>query len=103
MSGSSSNKHWRSTTGPASPYPFRVKRKMGNPVFIIPGSGVDTVVIRPNGDPGRTGSGLHFLLVSRMLWSKGIRELIQAAEAVQEKHPRSRFTMIGGYSGGGAK
>jgi len=38
-----------------------------------------------------------------MLWSKGIREFVQAAEAVKMQFPDTQFIMAGGFSGGGAQ
>lgn len=69
---------------------------------IILGDGVNTEIIQPTITRNRNG-GLRFLLVSRMLWSKGIREFISAAEKIKKQFPETIFVMAGGVSGGGAK
>ena len=69
---------------------------------IILGSGVDTNIIRPNTFK-KHNDGLRFLLVSRMLWSKGVREYVHAAEKVKKQFPETSFIMAGGASGGGAQ
>jgi glycosyltransferase involved in cell wall biosynthesis len=69
---------------------------------IVLGSGVNTELFRParsiNSEPGLT-----FLLISRMLWSKGISQFVVAAERIKKDFPNTRFIMVGGFSGGGAK
>ncbi|MBV6517697.1 MAG: hypothetical protein DCC43_00500 [Candidatus Brocadia sp.] len=69
---------------------------------IILGSGIDTKTIYPN-TKKRCDNAIQFLLVSRMLWSKGINEYVHAAEKVKKQFPGTRFIIAGGASGGGAK
>ncbi|TLD42964.1 MAG: Lipid carrier : UDP-N-acetylgalactosaminyltransferase [Candidatus Jettenia ecosi] len=69
---------------------------------VILGSGVNTKVFYPN-KIKRSDANLQFLLVSRMLWSKGISEYISAAERVKKQYPETKFILAGGASGGGAK
>lgn len=69
---------------------------------IILGSGVNTEKILPNMRKRNNGN-LRFLLVSRMMWSKGIREYVLAAEKIKKEFPQTSFVMAGGASGGGAK
>ncbi|GAB62032.1 MAG: glycosyltransferase family 1 protein [Candidatus Jettenia sp.] len=69
---------------------------------VILGSGVNTKVFYPN-TIKRSDANLQFLLVSRMLWSKGISEYISAAERVKKQYPETKFILAGGASGGGAK
>lgn len=84
-------------------YDFFVSNRIVNKenASIILGSGVNTDEIRPT-----TGliknNHFTFLMVSRMLWSKGVREYVSAAEKIKKKFPKSSFVMAGGASGGGA-
>ncbi len=62
---------------------------------LIPGSGVDTIALRP--DPrAREGEPPTFLMVSRMLWTKGVGEFVAAARRVRSRHASVRFVLIGG-------
>ncbi len=36
------------------------------------------------------------LMVSRLLWSKGIREFLSAVKSVKESHPEVKFMLVGG-------
>lgn len=82
---------------------FRVQRIVTEKnSHVIPGSGVDTDAILP-APAARKSSGCSFLMVSRMLWSKGVREYVSAAEMMRSTHPEVRFALAGGASGGGAK
>lgn len=72
---------------------------------LISGSGVDPRLFAPNNGaeppevPGRT---LTFLMFSRMMWDKGVREYVEAAELVTRKsragrnRPPPRFVLLGG-------
>lgn len=79
-----------------------IQAKQGH---VVPGSGIDTETILPKGHiiKKNESSLLSFVLVSRMLWSKGIREFVRAAEEVQSQYPNTKFVMAGGFSGGGSK
>jgi glycosyltransferase involved in cell wall biosynthesis len=59
----------------------------------IPGCGVDVKALKPNfaRDQAHT-----FVMASRMLWSKGVREFVEAARRVKVKHPEARFLLLGG-------
>ena len=62
---------------------------------IILGSGVDVERLIQRG----TGpESPNFVMVSRMLWSKGVREFVEAASLVVDTHPDCKFAMIGGTS-----
>ena len=62
----------------------------------IPGSGVDIERFVPatpeDDDPERK---FIFLLATRLLWEKGVREFVDAAMIIREKHKNVRFVMIG--------
>jgi glycosyltransferase involved in cell wall biosynthesis len=68
---------------------------------VILGSGINTAKLKPLPYDENINE-INFLIVSRMLWSKGIGEFIKAAKKVLELYPNTKFTMIGGVSGGGA-
>jgi glycosyltransferase involved in cell wall biosynthesis len=76
-----------------------VKRERAH---IILGSGVNTETFRPTRSIN-SESGLTFLLISRMLWSKGISQFAEAAEGIKKNFPNTHFIMVGGFSGAGAK
>ena len=62
---------------------------------VVPGSGVDTERLRPDPDVApETRSG--FIMVSRMLWAKGVREFVEAARRVRAARPGARFSLFGG-------
>jgi len=62
---------------------------------LLPGSGIDLdrFAPAPAGDPTRP---LHFLLVARMLWDKGVGEYVEAARMLRQAHPDVRFGLLGG-------
>lgn len=60
---------------------------------ILPGSGVDIEKfkhIKKNDD-----GIFRFLLVSRMLWAKGIEEYVQAAKEIKQKYKNVEFQLLG--------
>lgn len=59
---------------------------------VVNGSGVDTERFSKKDLP----ESPVFLMVARLLWSKGIREYLAAASEVHEKCPNARFMLIGG-------
>lgn len=59
---------------------------------IINGSGVDMQYFYKAKLPEKPAA----LMVARLLWSKGIREYLQAIKIVKEKYPEFRFILIGG-------
>ncbi len=61
-------------------------------VKVLNGSGVDMVHFTREPLPEEP----VFLMVARLLWSKGIREYMTAIAKVKEKHPNARFMLVGG-------
>lgn len=59
---------------------------------VVNGSGIDTARFMqaplPKGPPS-------FLLIARLLGDKGIREYVEAAARVQERHPETTFKVVG--------
>jgi glycosyltransferase involved in cell wall biosynthesis len=64
---------------------------------IIPGSGVNTDHYSPSaaGEQSPRRGGVRFLLMARMLWDKGVREFVEAANMVRQKYPDAEFTLLG--------
>lgn len=60
---------------------------------LIPGSGVDTKHFKPN--PNKITSPIIFVLVARMLWSKGVGEYVSAATQIKKTYPDTRFLLVG--------
>lgn len=58
---------------------------------LVNGSGVDTKHFRPVPLPDAP----VFLLIARLLWTKGIREYIEAALQVRQRVPNARFRLAG--------
>jgi glycosyltransferase involved in cell wall biosynthesis len=62
------------------------------------GSGVDLARFNPKPLPCNqdgTDRGVSFLFVGRLLWKKGIREYISAAEMLMSKYPRAKWHILG--------
>ena len=59
---------------------------------VVPGTGVDLGKLAPQ--PPFAGPPT-FTLISRLLVSKGIRELVAAARIVRARHPEARFRIVG--------
>ena len=71
--------------------------------YVILGSGINTRQIFPQPCTSENSTKVVFVLIARMLWSKGIREFVTAAETVKKSCPECQFVMAGGFSGAGAK
>lgn len=65
-------------------------------VRLIAGSGVDVNRFTPQPLPSKHGDTPRFLMISRLLKEKGIKEYITAAEAVQRHSPQASFQLLGG-------
>jgi len=79
---------------------FYVERRLvrADQAEIILGSGIDTERFSPGAEPRDGKRPLRFLMFSRMLWAKGVREYCEAAEKALRMRPRARaeFFLIGG-------
>jgi len=62
---------------------------------LLPGSGLDLSFFKPEGGTAREDGEVRFLLVARLLWDKGVREYVEAAEIVRRDHPNARFQILG--------
>lgn len=77
-----------------------IKSKNG---YVILGSGIDTNEIQPITHAMDVNDRqICFLLIGRMLWSKGVEDFVKAAETLKQKYSKVKFIMAGGASGGGA-
>ena len=61
---------------------------------LIVSSGVDTSRFRPLDQPEHSEEP-RILMISRLLWQKGIAEFIAAASTVKERIPNARFQLAG--------
>ncbi len=59
---------------------------------LIPGSGVDMEVFTPSAEPA---GPVLVVLPSRMLWSKGIAEFVDAARMLRDAGSSARFALVG--------
>lgn len=59
---------------------------------LIVSSGVDTRRFSP---PGTRTGALRVLMVARLLWSKGVREYVEAATQLKPMFPQARFQLAG--------
>ena len=60
---------------------------------LVNGSGVDLNVFKKNALPNNNS----FIMVSRIIKEKGVKEYFEAASIIKEKYPESKFTYIGMY------
>jgi len=67
---------------------------------IIPGSGVNTEKFSPEfcknlGKNKDSKNKIVFLMVSRMLWDKGVKEFVKVAKIIREKYQNVEFWLLG--------
>jgi glycosyltransferase involved in cell wall biosynthesis len=62
---------------------------------LLPGSGVDLDQFAARPLPQAPYGSICFLLVSRMLWDKGVGQLIEAAREIRRRYPRAHFQLLG--------
>ncbi len=60
----------------------------------INGTGIDLDEFRPSAEAPVAGT---FILVSRLLWSKGIKEYVDAARVLKKKYPAAEFQLLGPF------
>ena len=60
--------------------------------IVVNGSGVDLNYFSPVELPQKP---LHFLMIARLLKSKGVEEYIKAAERLKQKYPQVQFKLVG--------
>lgn len=67
---------------------------------VLPGSGVDTTRFKPCESFSRNPD-FRFLMISRVLYEKGIVEYVEAAKELKQKHPQARFQLLGAFDEAG--
>lgn len=60
---------------------------------VLPGSGVDVQKFVPV--EKKDDGVFRFLLVSRMLWAKGVGEFVEAAQIIKQKYKNVEFQLLG--------
>jgi glycosyltransferase involved in cell wall biosynthesis len=61
---------------------------------VLPGSGVNTEKFQPI-KKTKNLDKIVFLLISRMLWDKGVGEYVEAARILTKKYPNIEFQLLG--------
>ena len=61
---------------------------------LLPGSGVDLSMFKASPLPA-ADDGPVFLLVSRMLWDKGVGLFVEAADQLRHQYPDAQFQLLG--------
>lgn len=64
-----------------------------NKCSVVNGSGVNLQMFTPHPLP----ANITFLMISRMLVSKGVREYLSAARTVKAKYPNVKFVLVGAF------
>lgn len=62
---------------------------------LLPGSGIDLAQFPPAPKPRGPYDTFTFLLVTRLLWAKGVGEYVEAARALRAELPNARFQIAG--------
>lgn len=77
-------------------YSFFIKNKYVKieQAKLLPGSGVDTDYYSPR---PKTHKGFSFLMVSRLIIDKGVRDYVEAARIVRSSFPQIQFQLLGPY------
>ncbi len=65
--------------------------------FLVPGSGIDTQALKPDPDLAPEKRDV-VVMASRMIWSKGVRAFVEAAQLLKPRFPKIRFILAGGLS-----
>lgn len=63
-------------------------------VILLPGSGIDTQKFAFK-KKASSENPLHFLMISRLIADKGVREFVVAAALVKKQYPLIEFTLVG--------
>ena len=62
---------------------------------VLPGSGVDVNKFNPIVPMREKDGVIRFLVIARLIWDKGIKEYIEAAEIIKRKYKNTQFLLIG--------
>lgn len=67
-----------------------------NKTALLPGSGVDLSHFNPDYIPsGKGGRPVHFVLIARLLWDKGIGEYVEAVRKLKQHWPDVQCQLVG--------
>jgi glycosyltransferase involved in cell wall biosynthesis len=69
-------------------------------VRLIRGAGVDMAIFRPGKAAGHEPV---VMLVSRMLWDKGVGDFVEAARRIRAAGSKARFVLVGGVDAGNSR
>jgi glycosyltransferase involved in cell wall biosynthesis len=61
---------------------------------LLPGSGIDLGRFQPSA-PRPRGETVTLLMVTRLLWAKGVGEFVESARRLRERYPQARFQIAG--------
>lgn len=62
----------------------------------LPGSGVNLKTFHPSSNlPCISSKNVHFILIARMLWDKGVGEFVDAARVIRRAYPNAIFSLLG--------
>ncbi len=77
-------------------YSFFIKNKYvkKEQAKLLPGSGVDTDYYLPR---PKTHKGFSFLMVSRLIVDKGVRDYVEAVRIVKSRYPEVQFNLLGPF------
>ena len=78
-----------------------LKRKLvkENKIKILPGEGIDLEKFKPI-KIERNDNKIIFLMIARVLWEKGFKEYIEAAEILKKKYSNLEFQLLGAIDTG---
>lgn len=78
-----------------------LKRKLVNEskIEILPGEGISLEKFRPV-KIERIDNKVIFLMIARVLWEKGFKEYVEAAEILKKKYSNLEFQLLGGIDTG---
>lgn len=73
-----------------------LKRKLlkENKIKILPGEGIDLEKFKPI-ENQRKDNKIIFLMIARVLWEKGFKEYVEAAEILKKKYDNLEFQLLG--------
>jgi glycosyltransferase involved in cell wall biosynthesis len=80
---------------------FFLKKKLveKTKTFLVNGSGIDCELFNPlicsDSRPLKKNSNLKFVLMARLLWTKGLKEYFEAAAKIRKKYPQVAFYIVG--------
>jgi glycosyltransferase involved in cell wall biosynthesis len=63
--------------------------------LLIPGSGVNTQLFIRDKEANKKNSKFTFLFIGRLIYDKGIREYVDAAQIIKDKYSNIQFNILG--------